>query len=66
MPDSYDKFASGLSLTIIPERFSSLTQRVTSIYHRDYFAGLKKLCQKYQVLLVWFPQVGTQLPIPHH
>ena len=60
MLDSYDYFSSGVSFSIISQSFGSLTQRVTPVYDRYYFAGFKKLCQEGQIVLAWHPQARTQ------
>ncbi len=52
MFQSYDHFSSSVSLLEIPDRFSSLTQRVTPIDNRDDFARLKKLFDKEQILFI--------------
>jgi hypothetical protein len=49
---SDDDFPLDAALSKVPERFSNLTQRVTSIYDRFHFAGLKKLNYQSQPL-VW-------------
>lgn len=47
-----DDFSFGVSFFEIPERFRNLTQGVTSIDDRRYFAGLQKLFQETHVLSV--------------
>ncbi len=47
-----DDFSLGVSFFEIPESFWDLTQLVTSIDDRRYFAGFKKLFHEAHVLLV--------------
>src|SRR5437016_11114674 len=49
-----DDFPSCVSCFEIPDRFSRLTQWVTSVDNRDNFAGLKKCSYEAQILVVWF------------
>jgi len=42
----YDYFSFGMSFSKIPDRFSSLTQRVTSIDNRNDFARRQKLLEE--------------------
>src|SRR5215212_7765330 len=54
MRHSDDDFSPSVPCFEIPDSFSRLSQGVTSIYHRDDFAGFEQLFDKDQVFFVGF------------
>ena len=50
--DSYHDFSLGVSCFKIPDSISDLTQWITSIDDRHYFAGFKKFLDKKQIFFV--------------
>ncbi len=54
---SDDYFSPGVTLVIIPESFKNLAQRVASVYHRPYLAGLNQLLDEQQVFWLALPDI---------